>query len=375
MAAPTHQDTKTLWIGDIESWMDENYIANLFCQVGAVANVKIIRDKNSGAPMGYGFVEFTSHEAAGRVLQLFNGSINPGTSKYIIFNIRPFRLNWGYFGGSVTKTPGSATTVGSNRSNSRRSHQGDNNYQIYVGDLDLTVNKQQLIDHFRRTYNTVVDAKIIVDQSTKMSKGYGFVQFSNYEESKKALTEMQGSLIKGKPIKVSQGVSRNSGNQGSSNSKNSSSNSVNASFLNQTFGISGHLFITLGSPKGNILGGLGVQFKSPEGLPQSMIPIASPGYMHASHQMQGYQMTINPSMYGHPLVGQQALMYGYQHHGVQPEIDQSTVNRASMGNYPYQMYMPPTGMTMPQQAWQMPAPTPEVYIMSYSHIDISTIRP
>lgn len=82
MAAPVnHQDSKSLWIGDIESWMDENYIANLFCQVGAVANVKIIRDKNSGAPMGYGFVEFTSHEAAARVLQLFNGSINPGTTK------------------------------------------------------------------------------------------------------------------------------------------------------------------------------------------------------------------------------------------------------------------------------------------------------
>lgn len=80
-AVPSHQDSKTLWIGDIESWMDEKYITNLFCQIGAVVNVKIIRDKNSGAPMGYGFVEFTSHEVAARVLQLYNGSINPGTNK------------------------------------------------------------------------------------------------------------------------------------------------------------------------------------------------------------------------------------------------------------------------------------------------------
>ena len=77
----THQDSKALWVGDIESWMDENYIANLFCKIGSVVNVKIIRDKNSGAPMGYGFVEFASHEIAARVLQLFNGSINPGTNK------------------------------------------------------------------------------------------------------------------------------------------------------------------------------------------------------------------------------------------------------------------------------------------------------
>jgi RNA recognition motif-containing protein len=77
----SHQDSKTLWVGDIESWMDENYIANLFSKVGQVTNAKIIRDKNSGAPMGYGFVEFTSHEIAARVLQLFKEAINPGTNK------------------------------------------------------------------------------------------------------------------------------------------------------------------------------------------------------------------------------------------------------------------------------------------------------
>ena len=77
----SHQDTKTLWIGDIENWMNEKDISNLFVQIGSVANVKIIRDKNSGAPMGYGFVEFASHEVAARVLQLYNGSVNPTTNK------------------------------------------------------------------------------------------------------------------------------------------------------------------------------------------------------------------------------------------------------------------------------------------------------
>lgn len=26
------QDSRTLWIGDIEAWMDENYLANIFRQ-------------------------------------------------------------------------------------------------------------------------------------------------------------------------------------------------------------------------------------------------------------------------------------------------------------------------------------------------------
>lgn len=62
------QDSKTLWVGDIENWMDEGYVANLFAKGGQVTNVKIIKDKSSGAPMGYGFVEFASPEIAARVL-------------------------------------------------------------------------------------------------------------------------------------------------------------------------------------------------------------------------------------------------------------------------------------------------------------------
>lgn len=86
MSAPSnsgnHQASKTtLWIGDIESWMDEAHVANLFSTVGQVVNVKIKRDRSSGTPMGYGFVEFTTPEIAARVLQLYNGSINPATQK------------------------------------------------------------------------------------------------------------------------------------------------------------------------------------------------------------------------------------------------------------------------------------------------------
>ena len=33
MAMNPNDQAKTLWIGDIESWMDENYVANLFTGV------------------------------------------------------------------------------------------------------------------------------------------------------------------------------------------------------------------------------------------------------------------------------------------------------------------------------------------------------
>lgn len=210
--------------------------------------------------------------------------------------MRPFRLNWGYFGGSTNKAPGSTTnrdsSVGQRNSsqNNRRSNQGDSNYQIYVGDLDMTVTKQQLMDHFRKKYNSVADGKIIMDQSTKISKGYGFVQFSNYEESQKALTEMQGSFLKGKPVKVSQGISRNSGNsQGPSHSRNVTNQTMNPAIINQVYGAAGYLNSGNGNnpSNGSILGGLGVQFKPPEGMGHPLLALPP---QHYAYLQQG-----NPS--------------------------------------------------------------------------------
>jgi hypothetical protein len=53
---------KTLWIGDIEPWMDENYIQGLFngvsfmvinsFKIAAIQSVKLIRDKTKGTPVG-----------------------------------------------------------------------------------------------------------------------------------------------------------------------------------------------------------------------------------------------------------------------------------------------------------------------------------
>lgn len=55
---------KSLWIGDVEPWMNENDIAAQFNKIAQVTNVKLIKDKQSGKPVGYGFVEFPDYETA-----------------------------------------------------------------------------------------------------------------------------------------------------------------------------------------------------------------------------------------------------------------------------------------------------------------------
>ena len=46
---PQDGDSKTtLWMGELEPWMDEGFIHNVWYQLGESVNVKMIRDKFSG---------------------------------------------------------------------------------------------------------------------------------------------------------------------------------------------------------------------------------------------------------------------------------------------------------------------------------------
>jgi RNA recognition motif-containing protein len=90
-------DSKTLWIGDIESWMDENYIEQSFT-FARPTSIKIIKDKTTGLPTGYGFMEFPSHDVAQQILASFNGKPVPGTNK-------SFRLKWGFYGPKISSGP------------------------------------------------------------------------------------------------------------------------------------------------------------------------------------------------------------------------------------------------------------------------------
>ena len=70
---------QSLWIGDIDATMTENMVRAAFPPSAGVVGVKFVRDKSTGYPAGYGFVEFSSPAAAQQALRLYNGSPIPGT--------------------------------------------------------------------------------------------------------------------------------------------------------------------------------------------------------------------------------------------------------------------------------------------------------
>jgi len=69
--------SRTLWVGDVERGMNEDFIANLFCSQAAVTNVVLVRDGSEGGggggATGHALVEFVSAAGAAAVLASLGG--------------------------------------------------------------------------------------------------------------------------------------------------------------------------------------------------------------------------------------------------------------------------------------------------------------
>ncbi|XP_024992739.1 polyadenylate-binding protein RBP45-like isoform X2 [Cynara cardunculus var. scolymus] len=135
-------EIRTLWIGDLQYWMDEQYLLSCFAQTGEVVSAKVIRNKQSGQSEGYGFIEFANRAAAERHLQAYNG------------------------------------------------------------DLAADVTDYTLQETFRAHYPSVKGAKVVTDRLTGRTKGYGFVKFGDESEQVRAMTEMNGRLCSTRPMRI-----------------------------------------------------------------------------------------------------------------------------------------------------------------------------
>ncbi|CAN8026357.1 unnamed protein product [Ixodes persulcatus] len=71
----------TLWMGDIEPYMDDAFLKQAFAQMGeACLSTKIIANKLTGLPVGYGFMEFLDEATAQRILLECDGKPIPGSN-------------------------------------------------------------------------------------------------------------------------------------------------------------------------------------------------------------------------------------------------------------------------------------------------------
>jgi len=74
---------------------------------------------------------------------------------------------------------------------------------IYVSNLGFNVKDESLKESFS-VYGEVTSAKVITDKFTGQSRGFGFVEMSDDEAARKAITELDQSTLEGRAIKVTE---------------------------------------------------------------------------------------------------------------------------------------------------------------------------
>src|SRR5689334_7063856 len=74
---------------------------------------------------------------------------------------------------------------------------------IYVSNLGFNV-KDEDLKKFFTPFGEVTSAKIINDRETGKSRGFGFIEMSDDEASKKAISELNDKMIDGRAIKVTE---------------------------------------------------------------------------------------------------------------------------------------------------------------------------
>ncbi len=85
---------------------------------------------------------------------------------------------------------------------------------IYVGNLSFNADEGELKGMFE-AYGEVDSAKIITDQFTGRSRGFGFIEMRNREEGLKAIQELDAKNVGGRSLKVNEARPRtNSGGGG-----------------------------------------------------------------------------------------------------------------------------------------------------------------
>ena len=180
----------TLWWGELEPWMDEEY-AKQVCGLMEWDSVSVkvphpppdtLTGQQANNP-GYCFLTFPTPAHAASVLAHIhnNGS---GTPRTMPNSNKPFLLNWA----SSTPIPPPVSPP----SFTAPSHQHAKEYSIFVGDLAAEASNSDLVAVFRnpvlglrndrepkfiRPFLSCKSAKIMLDPVTGVSRGYGFVRY------------------------------------------------------------------------------------------------------------------------------------------------------------------------------------------------------
>ncbi|KAK4253049.1 hypothetical protein QN277_010880 [Acacia crassicarpa] len=168
-----------------ETYTDED-LKQLFESYGTITSAVIMKDANSKSRC-FGFVNFQSPESAAAAVERLNGTTING-DKIL------------YVGRAQKKAEREAELKAKFEQERISRYEKLQGANLYMKNLDDSIDDEKLKELFSE-FGTITSCKVMLD-SQGNSKGSGFVAFSTPEDASKALNEMNGKMVAGKPLYV-----------------------------------------------------------------------------------------------------------------------------------------------------------------------------
>jgi nucleolysin TIA-1/TIAR len=154
-------------VGNIHTQVTEPLLQEVFSSTGPIEGCKLVRKEKSS----YGFIHYFDRRSAAVAFLSLNGRHLFG---------QPIKVNWAYASGQREDT--------------------SSHYNIFVGDLSSEVTDAMLFACFS-VYPSCSDARVMWDQKTGRSRGFGFVSFRNQQEAQSAINDLTGKWLGSRQIR------------------------------------------------------------------------------------------------------------------------------------------------------------------------------
>ena len=185
-----------VYVKNLPSDYDDAKLKALFAEYGEITSVMIKSDEE-GKCKGFGFVNFADHEGASAAVEALNGkAMSEGEGEEKVEK-------------ELTVTRAQKKTERERELRTKfeqlkiQRHQKFQGANLYIKNLDEDMTEERLRQEFA-PFGTITSARVMtMDKAGKtVSKGFGFVCYATPEEASKAVAEMNGKMILGKPVYV-----------------------------------------------------------------------------------------------------------------------------------------------------------------------------
>ncbi|KHN18709.1 Putative polyadenylate-binding protein, partial [Glycine soja] len=162
-----------LFVKNLPESIDNAGLQDMFKKYGNILSSKVVMSED-GKSKGYGFVQFESEESSNVAIEKLNGSTVGDKQLYV--------------GKFVKKSDRILPGPDARYTN------------LYMKNLDLDVSEATLQEKFS-SFGKIVSL-VIAKDNIGMSKGFGFVNYDNPDDAKKAMEAMNGSKLGSKILYV-----------------------------------------------------------------------------------------------------------------------------------------------------------------------------